>query len=122
MLNRRQFLVVLPAVAGVAALWPASLSCPTTSTTCQYTRGDRAVDREGNTYRFVDFMRSVYDGCFVQIDSTYLAWPLSGTASSSLVGVVIGGDASIIFGRSPLPDRSGWVLVSGRLHDHSAGT
>src|SRR3990167_267436 len=76
--------------------------------------GDRARDNAGNEYLFVDFIGTVYYGCFVQIDSSRRASALLGTANRPYqVGVVMGGTASSVSDAHPTSDHGGWVQIYG---------
>ena len=76
--------------------------------------GERARDREGNEYLFVDFTGTVYYGTLVQINSANRAAPLLGTAAEAYrVGVVMGGQASTVSNDHPTSDHAGWVQVYG---------
>ena len=76
--------------------------------------GDRARDREGNEYLFVDFTGTVYYGCLVQINTSNLAAPLLGTAAEAYrVGVVCSGEASTVSNSHPTSDHAGWVQIYG---------
>lgn len=76
--------------------------------------GERARDREGNEYMFVDFTATVYFGTLVQITSTGQASPLLGTtAIGSRVGVVVGGLATTVSPNHPTSDHGGWVQIYG---------
>lgn len=77
-------------------------------------RGAKARDNEGNEYVFVDFTGTTYYGCLVQIDSTYRAAPLLGTANRPFrVGVVCSGTPSSASDAHPTSDHGGWVQVYG---------
>lgn len=76
--------------------------------------GDKARDRDGNEYLFVDFTATVYYGTLVQINLSYQAAPLLGTAAESYrVGVVMSGLASTVSNDHPTSDHGGWVQVYG---------
>ena len=77
--------------------------------------GDKARDKDGNEYVFVDFLVGpVYFGCVVGIDSNYRASPLLGTARvAARVGIVMGGDGTT--NANMTSDNGGWVQVYG-LH------
>lgn len=76
--------------------------------------GDRARDKEGDEFIFVDFTATTYYGCLVQINSLYQAAPLLGTANKPFrVGVVCGGTPSSDAGQYPTSDNAGWVQIYG---------
>jgi len=70
--------------------------------------GDKARDRDGNEYVFVDYTASVFTGVLVGITDTYQAHPLLGTAlTPERVGVAMTAGTS---------DNGGWVQIYG-LHN-----
>ena len=74
--------------------------------------GEKARDKDGNEYVFVDFLNTVYYGALVQINSLYQAAPLLGTANIPFrVGVVCSGNPSSA--DHPTSDQAGWVQVYG---------
>jgi hypothetical protein len=76
--------------------------------------GDKARDKEGNEYLFVDFIGTTYYGCLVQIDALNQAAPLLGTANIPYrVGAVCSGLASSLTGDHPTSDNGGWVQIYG---------
>lgn len=76
--------------------------------------GDKARDLDGNEYVFVDFTATVYYGTLVQINTSYQAAPLLGTAAEAYrVGVVMSGQASTVSNDHPTSDHGGWVQVYG---------
>jgi len=76
--------------------------------------GDKARDKEGNEYVFVDFTATSYFGCLVAINSLYQATPLLGTANiPSRVGVVVSGMPVSDSGAHPTSDNGGWVQIYG---------
>ena len=76
--------------------------------------GDKARDRDGNEYVFVDFTATMYYGTLAFITSEYTATPLLGTARiAGRVGVVMGGWPTT--DNHPTSDNGGWVQIYG-LH------
>ena len=76
--------------------------------------GDKARDKDGNEYVFVDFIGTTYYGCLVQIDSIHQASPLLGTTLRAFrVGVVCSGTPSSDSGNHPTSDNAGWVQIYG---------
>jgi len=76
--------------------------------------GDKARDKDGNEFVFVDFLNNTYYGCLVQINSLYQAAPLLGTAARPYrVGVVCSGTPVTDSGAHPTSDSGGWVQIYG---------
>ena len=63
-----------------------------------HTPGKKGTDNAGNEYRYVQFTGVIYYGCLVQIDSSWRAGPLLGTASRAYkVGVCMSGTPTCPF-------------------------
>ena len=96
---------------------PSAAAGPTSqlfTTPFPHSPGERAKDKVGNEYLFVDFTANVYYGCLVQIDSNNFAAPLLGTANIPYrVGVVVSGTPSSDAGNHPTSDNGGWVQIYG---------
>lgn len=76
--------------------------------------GDKARDKDGNEYLFVDFLNNTYYGCLVQINAINQAAPLLGTNLEPYrVGVVCSGTPSSVAGNHPTSDNGGWVQIYG---------
>lgn len=78
--------------------------------------GDKARDKFGNEYVFVDFIGTTYYGVVVAINSEYLARPLTGSAAGvfrqpTRIGVVVGGNNTTI--GNATSDNGGWVQIYG---------
>jgi hypothetical protein len=101
-------------LVGPGAIGEAGATSVIFSTPFPHRPGDRAKDRDGNEYLFVDFTATTYYGCLVQINSVNQAAPLLGTAASSFrVGVVCSGTPSSDAGNHPTSDNGGWVQIYG---------
>jgi hypothetical protein len=99
-------------LVGPGAIGAAGATSVIFSTPFPHRPGDKARDRDGNEYVFVDFTATVYYGCVVQINSKYQAAPLLGTANRAYrVGVVCSGTPST--NNHPTSDNGGWVQVYG---------
>lgn len=101
-------------LVGPGAIVQAGATSVLFTTPFPHKPGDKARDKEGNEYVFVDFTANVYYGCLVQINSIYQAAPLLGTASRPYrVGVVCSGTPSSVAGDHPTSDNGGWVQIYG---------
>ena len=76
--------------------------------------GAKMADADGNEYVLCDFTGTTYYGCLVQINASFRAAPLLGTAAEAYrVGVVCSGQASTVSGDHPTSDHAGWVQIFG---------
>ena len=101
-------------LVGPGAIGQAGATSVIFSTPFPHKPGDKARDKDGNEYVFVDFTANVYYGCLVQIDSNYTAAPLLGTTLRPYrVGVVCSGTPSSASGAHPTSDNGGWVQIYG---------
>jgi hypothetical protein len=101
-------------LVGPGAIVAAGPTSAIFSTPFPHRPGDKARDRDGNEYLFVDFTATTYYGCLVQIDELHRATPLLGTANLPLrVGVVCSGITSTEAGNHPTSDNGGWVQIYG---------
>lgn len=94
-------------LVGPGLIGAAGPTSQTWTTPFPHKPGDKARDKFGNEYVFVEFITTnVSGGVLVQIDATYRAFPLLGTAR-------VGGRVGVAMTGATAATDGGWVQIYG---------